>query len=78
MGRLLVIDDSPTIRKVVELTFRGTDWTVDFAASVSQRWRSSAVPWEHILALMSAASGYRDRFARSVDADERLSTRFHR
>src|SRR5215470_14321484 len=33
MGQLLVVDDSPTIRKVVELTFRSTPWSVNFAAS---------------------------------------------
>ncbi|HVH43132.1 MAG TPA: response regulator [Labilithrix sp.] len=33
MGHLLVVDDSPTIRKLVELTFRSTPWTVDFASS---------------------------------------------
>lgn len=33
MNRLLVIDDSPTIRKLVELTFRGSQWAVDFACS---------------------------------------------
>jgi DNA-binding response OmpR family regulator len=33
MQRLLVIDDSPTIRKVVELTFRRTSWEVVFAGS---------------------------------------------
>ncbi len=32
-ARLLVIDDSPTIRKLVDLTFRGSPWTVTFAAS---------------------------------------------
>jgi CheY-like chemotaxis protein len=32
-ARVLVIDDSPTIRKLVDLTFRGTPWTVSFAAS---------------------------------------------
>ena len=33
MARLLVIDDSLTVRKVVELSFRSTDWSVDFAAN---------------------------------------------
>jgi CheY-like chemotaxis protein len=33
MSHLLVVDDSPTIRKLVELTFRTTSWTVDFAPS---------------------------------------------
>jgi DNA-binding response OmpR family regulator len=33
MKRLLVIDDSPTIRKVVEITLRKTGWDVTFAAS---------------------------------------------
>ena len=32
-ARLLVIDDSPTIRKLVELTLRGAGWTVAFAGS---------------------------------------------
>lgn len=31
--RLLVVDDSPTIRKVVELTFRGAGFSLDYAAS---------------------------------------------
>jgi CheY-like chemotaxis protein len=30
---LLVVDDSPTVRKLIELTFRATSWIVDFAAS---------------------------------------------
>jgi DNA-binding response OmpR family regulator len=33
MKRLLVIDDSPTIRKLVEISFRGSGWTVEFAGS---------------------------------------------
>lgn len=32
-GRLLVIDDSPTVRKLVELTFPGTGWQIDYAGS---------------------------------------------
>ncbi|HEY2516309.1 MAG TPA: response regulator [Polyangiaceae bacterium] len=32
-ARLLVIDDSPTIRKLVELTLRSAGWTVTFAGS---------------------------------------------
>jgi CheY-like chemotaxis protein len=32
VSHLLVVDDSPTIRKLVELTFRGSSWTLDFAA----------------------------------------------
>jgi CheY-like chemotaxis protein len=31
--RLLVVDDSPTVRKLVELTFRSSEWTVGFAAN---------------------------------------------
>ena len=31
--RLLVIDDSLTIRKLVDLSFRATGWSVDYAAS---------------------------------------------
>jgi len=31
--RLLVIDDSPTIRKLVELSFNNTEWLVEFAAT---------------------------------------------
>jgi two-component system chemotaxis response regulator CheY len=31
--RLLVVDDSPTIRKLIEITFRGTPWTLEFAAT---------------------------------------------
>jgi CheY-like chemotaxis protein len=31
--RLLVIDDSATIRKLAEISFRGSDWTLDFAAN---------------------------------------------
>ena len=30
-SRLLVIDDSPTIRKAIEIAFRGTNWIADFA-----------------------------------------------
>lgn len=33
MPRLLVIDDSLTVRKVVELSFRNSAWMVDFAAN---------------------------------------------
>jgi CheY-like chemotaxis protein len=33
MPRLLVIDDSLTVRKVVELSFRNSAWLVDFAAN---------------------------------------------
>jgi DNA-binding response OmpR family regulator len=33
MKRLLVVDDSPTIRKLVEITLRGSGWSVDFAGS---------------------------------------------
>ena len=33
MARLLVVDDSPTIRKLVEISFRGSEWVVDYAAS---------------------------------------------
>src|SRR5688572_29285824 len=32
-GHLLVVDDSPTVRKLVELTFRSTNWTITFAGS---------------------------------------------
>jgi len=32
-ARVLVVDDSPTIRKLVELALRGTEWSVAFAAS---------------------------------------------
>jgi CheY-like chemotaxis protein len=31
--RLLVIDDSATIRKLVEITFRGSEWTLEFAGN---------------------------------------------
>jgi CheY-like chemotaxis protein len=31
--RLLVADDSATIRKLAEISFRNTDWTLEFAAS---------------------------------------------
>jgi DNA-binding response OmpR family regulator len=31
--RLLVVDDSPTIRKLIEITLRGTSWRLDFAAN---------------------------------------------
>jgi CheY-like chemotaxis protein len=34
-GHLLVVDDSPTVRKLVELTFRSTHWTITFAGSGS-------------------------------------------
>jgi DNA-binding response OmpR family regulator len=34
--RLLVIDDSPTIRKLVEISFKHTTWTIDFARSGSE------------------------------------------
>jgi CheY-like chemotaxis protein len=30
---LLVVDDSPTVRKLVELTFRGTPWIIDYAST---------------------------------------------
>ena len=30
--QLLVVDDSPTIRKLVEISFRTTGWSVDYAA----------------------------------------------
>ncbi|HYQ01843.1 MAG TPA: response regulator [Polyangiaceae bacterium] len=32
-GRLLVVDDSPTVRKLVELTFPGTGWQIEFAGT---------------------------------------------
>jgi CheY-like chemotaxis protein len=32
-GHLLVVDDSPTVRKLVELTFRGTPWRIDYAST---------------------------------------------
>lgn len=32
-GHILVVDDSPTVRKLVELTFRGTSWRIGFASS---------------------------------------------
>ena len=35
-GRILVIDDSTTLRKLVEIAFRGTPTEVDFAASGSE------------------------------------------
>ncbi|HEX2736359.1 MAG TPA: response regulator [Polyangiaceae bacterium] len=35
-GRLLVIDDSPTVRKLVELSFANSPWHVEFAASGGQ------------------------------------------
>jgi CheY-like chemotaxis protein len=45
-GRLLVVDDSPTVRKLVELTFPGTGWLIDYAASGAEALRLSkqAVP----------------------------------
>src|SRR6187397_1258956 len=33
MKRLLVVDDSPTIRKLVEISLRGSGWSVEFAGS---------------------------------------------
>jgi DNA-binding response OmpR family regulator len=33
--RLLVIDDSPTIRKLVEISFKRTTWTIEFSSSGS-------------------------------------------
>jgi DNA-binding response OmpR family regulator len=35
-GRLLVVDDSPTVRKLVELTFARSGWQVEYAASGGQ------------------------------------------
>ncbi len=32
-GRLLVVDDSPTVRKLVALTFPGVAWQIDYASS---------------------------------------------
>lgn len=50
MPTLLVVDDSSTIRKLVELTFRNTEWTLEFAASGGEGLsRAKASPPDAIL-----------------------------
>ena len=49
MSRLLVIDDSLTVRKVVELSLRNSAWLVDFAANGADGVAATArfSPWPH-------------------------------
>ena len=53
-GRLLVVDDSPTVRKLVELTFPGTGWQIDYAGSGGEALQlaKQAVPDVVLLDLM--------------------------
>lgn len=53
--RLLVIDDSPTIRKLVELSFNGTPWTVEFAptghdgVTKARAWSPDVILLDYVL-----------------------------
>jgi CheY-like chemotaxis protein len=50
-GRLLLVDDSPTVRKLVELSFARTDWLLDCASTGAQALAAVAVQPPDVLLL---------------------------
>src|SRR3954471_3291367 len=72
--RLLVIDDSATIRKLVEISFRGTGWALDFAGSGAEGLARAAqggptmILLDYVLPDMKAAE-----VCKRLSADERCA-----